>query len=127
MCSFCSFFQVTVFQVVKNPGRPDNFTFAVDGSFRNMTAYITGASTLTFSLTSSTGVATAFVSEVKINIYILNDQNVTFPLQTSLELFVLVDNSVVSQCFFLFQVYLRVPVSQVVLWDPSPQQETYVV
>ncbi|XP_044046814.1 von Willebrand factor A domain-containing protein 7-like [Siniperca chuatsi] len=48
---------VTVFQVVRNPGRPDNFTFTVDGSLRNMTTYITGASSLTFSLTSSTGVS----------------------------------------------------------------------
>ncbi|XP_077936646.1 von Willebrand factor A domain-containing protein 7 isoform X1 [Gasterosteus aculeatus] len=47
---------VTVFQVVRNPGRPDNFTFTVDGSLRNMTAYITGTSSLTFELTSSTGV-----------------------------------------------------------------------
>ncbi|XP_054460556.1 von Willebrand factor A domain-containing protein 7 [Anoplopoma fimbria] len=48
---------VTVFQVVTNPGRPDNFTFTVDGSLRNMTAYITGTSSLTFDLTSSTGVS----------------------------------------------------------------------
>ncbi|XP_056225781.1 von Willebrand factor A domain-containing protein 7 [Seriola aureovittata] len=48
---------VTVFQVVRNPGIPDNFTFTVDGSLRNMTAYITGASSLTFSLTSPTGVS----------------------------------------------------------------------
>ncbi|KAM3622807.1 uncharacterized protein V6R79_003398 [Siganus canaliculatus] len=46
---------VTVFQVVRNPGTPDNFTFTVDGSLRNMTAYITGSSSLTFNLTSSTG------------------------------------------------------------------------
>ncbi|XP_070683883.1 von Willebrand factor A domain-containing protein 7-like [Pempheris klunzingeri] len=48
---------VTVFQVVRNPGTPHNFTFTVDGSMRNVTAYITGASSLTFSLTSSTGVS----------------------------------------------------------------------
>ncbi|XP_041790345.1 von Willebrand factor A domain-containing protein 7 isoform X2 [Chelmon rostratus] len=48
---------VTVFQVVRNPGRPDNFTFTVDGSLRNMTAYITGAPSLTFNLTSSKGVS----------------------------------------------------------------------
>uniref|UniRef100_A0A3B4U9U7 von Willebrand factor A domain-containing protein 7-like n=1 Tax=Seriola dumerili TaxID=41447 RepID=A0A3B4U9U7_SERDU len=48
---------VTVFQVVRNPGIPDNFTFTVDGSLRNMTAYVTGASSLTFSLTSPTGVS----------------------------------------------------------------------
>ncbi|XP_071361129.1 von Willebrand factor A domain-containing protein 7 [Trachinotus anak] len=48
---------VTVFQVVRNPGRPDNFTFTVDGSLRNMTAYVTGASSLTFSLTGPTGVS----------------------------------------------------------------------
>ncbi|KAL6110279.1 uncharacterized protein ACO6RY_19394 [Pungitius sinensis] len=47
---------VTVFQVVRNPGRPDRFTFTVDGSLRNVTAYITGTSSLTFDLTSSTGV-----------------------------------------------------------------------
>nr|XP_046264832.1 von Willebrand factor A domain-containing protein 7-like [Scatophagus argus] len=48
---------VTVFQVVRNPGRPDNFTFTVDGSLRNMTAYITGTSSLSFNLTSSTGIS----------------------------------------------------------------------
>ncbi|KAK5899641.1 hypothetical protein CesoFtcFv8_009100 [Champsocephalus esox] len=48
---------VTVFQVVRNPGRPDNFTFIVDGSLMNLTAYITGASSLTFDLTSPTGVS----------------------------------------------------------------------
>ncbi|KAA8595044.1 hypothetical protein FQN60_012179, partial [Etheostoma spectabile] len=42
--------------VVKNPGRPDNFTFTVDGSLRNITAYVIGASSLTFNLPSSTGV-----------------------------------------------------------------------
>uniref|UniRef100_A0AAQ6A6K1 VWFA domain-containing protein n=1 Tax=Amphiprion ocellaris TaxID=80972 RepID=A0AAQ6A6K1_AMPOC len=46
---------VTVFQVVKNPGTPDNFNFAVDDSLRNITIYITGGSSLTFNLTSSTG------------------------------------------------------------------------
>ena len=53
-CSFC--FQVSIFQVVKNPGMPDNFTFTVDGSLRNITVYITGDSSLTFDLTSPTGV-----------------------------------------------------------------------
>nr|XP_019939288.1 PREDICTED: von Willebrand factor A domain-containing protein 7-like [Paralichthys olivaceus]XP_019939289.1 PREDICTED: von Willebrand factor A domain-containing protein 7-like [Paralichthys olivaceus] len=48
---------VTVFQVVRNPGRPDNFTFTVDGSLRNMTVYVTGASSLTFNLTSSSGLS----------------------------------------------------------------------
>ncbi|XP_029997020.1 von Willebrand factor A domain-containing protein 7 isoform X2 [Sphaeramia orbicularis] len=47
---------VTVFQVVSNPGKPDNFSFTVDGSLKNMTAYITGKSSLTFSITSATGV-----------------------------------------------------------------------
>ncbi|KAM7393983.1 hypothetical protein PAMP_020812 [Pampus punctatissimus] len=54
---------VTVFQIVRNPGRPDHFTFTVDGSLRNMTTYITGASSLTFSLTSSTG--GVIVSQIK--------------------------------------------------------------
>ncbi|KAM7419016.1 hypothetical protein PAMA_016233 [Pampus argenteus] len=48
---------VTVFHVVRNPGRPDHFTFTVDRSLRNMTTYITGASSLTFNLTSSTGLS----------------------------------------------------------------------
>ncbi|KAL3996218.1 solute carrier family 6 (neurotransmitter transporter, GABA) member 1 [Sarotherodon galilaeus] len=48
---------VTVFQASRNPGRPDNFNFTVDGSLQNITAYITGDSPLTFSLTSSTGVS----------------------------------------------------------------------
>uniref|UniRef100_A0AAZ1WUY8 von Willebrand factor A domain containing 10, tandem duplicate 1 n=1 Tax=Oreochromis aureus TaxID=47969 RepID=A0AAZ1WUY8_OREAU len=45
---------VTVFQASRNPGRPDNFNFTIDGSLQNITAYITGDSPLTFSLTSST-------------------------------------------------------------------------
>lgn len=54
--SFCAFlFQVTVFQAVMNPGRPDHFTFIVDASVSNMIIYITGGSSLTFRLTSSTG------------------------------------------------------------------------
>uniref|UniRef100_A0A668A4N0 Uncharacterized protein n=2 Tax=Myripristis murdjan TaxID=586833 RepID=A0A668A4N0_9TELE len=48
---------VTVFQAVRSPGKPENFTFLVDGSIKNLTAYITGVSSLTFSLTSSTGVS----------------------------------------------------------------------
>ncbi|CAJ1052706.1 Hypothetical predicted protein [Xyrichtys novacula] len=48
---------VTVFQVVKNPGRPDNFTFTLDDSLRNVTAYVTGASSLSFTLTSPSGVS----------------------------------------------------------------------
>ncbi|XP_026216728.1 von Willebrand factor A domain-containing protein 7 [Anabas testudineus] len=48
---------VTVFQTVKNPGRPDRFTFTVDGLLRNMTVYITGSRTLTFRVTSPTGVS----------------------------------------------------------------------
>ncbi|XP_076023377.1 von Willebrand factor A domain-containing protein 7-like [Genypterus blacodes] len=48
---------VTVFQIAKNPGRPDNFTFTVDESLRNMTVYITGRSSLTFNLSRSTGVS----------------------------------------------------------------------
>ncbi|XP_028273705.1 von Willebrand factor A domain-containing protein 7-like [Parambassis ranga] len=48
---------VTVFQTVKNPGKPDNFTFNVDGSSRNLTAYITGVPSLTFRLISPTGVS----------------------------------------------------------------------
>ncbi|XP_074521568.1 von Willebrand factor A domain-containing protein 7 [Halichoeres trimaculatus] len=48
---------VTVFQVVRNPGKPDDFTFPVDDSLKNMTAYVTGDSSLTFTLTSSSGVS----------------------------------------------------------------------
>ncbi|XP_041640427.1 von Willebrand factor A domain-containing protein 7 isoform X2 [Cheilinus undulatus] len=51
---------VTVFQVVKNPGKPDYFTFTIDGSLKNMTVYITGASSLTFTLTSPAGVSQSF-------------------------------------------------------------------
>ncbi|XP_061625324.1 von Willebrand factor A domain-containing protein 7-like [Phyllopteryx taeniolatus] len=48
---------VTVFQVVMNPGKPDNFTFVFDSSLRNVTVYITGTSSLSFNLTSATGVS----------------------------------------------------------------------
>ena len=53
LCS--SLFQVTVFQAALNPGRPEKFTFIVDASLSNMIIYITGVSSLTFTLTSSTG------------------------------------------------------------------------
>ncbi|KAG9332284.1 hypothetical protein JZ751_015445 [Albula glossodonta] len=45
---------VNILQAVRNPGRPDNFTFTVDPSVRNLTVYLTG-SPLTFSLHSPTG------------------------------------------------------------------------
>uniref|UniRef100_A0A3Q2WP71 Uncharacterized protein n=1 Tax=Haplochromis burtoni TaxID=8153 RepID=A0A3Q2WP71_HAPBU len=48
---------VTVFQVVMDPGRPDNFNFTVDSSVSNVIIYITGVSSLTFTLTSSAGVS----------------------------------------------------------------------
>eukprot|EP00066_Takifugu_rubripes_P029850 XP_011619116.1 PREDICTED: von Willebrand factor A domain-containing protein 7-like [Takifugu rubripes] len=47
---------VTVFQVVRNPGRPDQFTFTVDSSLINVTIYITGFPPLTFNLTDPSGV-----------------------------------------------------------------------
>ncbi|KAG9328443.1 hypothetical protein JZ751_013929 [Albula glossodonta] len=47
---------VNILQAVRNPGRPDNFTFTVDPSVRNLTVYLTG-SPLTFSLHSPTGVS----------------------------------------------------------------------
>ncbi|XP_077460424.1 von Willebrand factor A domain-containing protein 7-like [Stigmatopora argus] len=46
---------VTVFQVVMNPGKPDNFTFALDSSLRNITVYITGVSSLSFNITTPAG------------------------------------------------------------------------
>ncbi|XP_077380532.1 von Willebrand factor A domain-containing protein 7-like [Festucalex cinctus] len=48
---------VTIFQVVMNPGKPDNFTFTLDSSLRSIIIYITGTSSLSFNLTSSTGVS----------------------------------------------------------------------
>lgn len=50
-----SVFQVTVFQVVRNPGRPDQFTFTIDSSLINVTIYITGFLPLTFNLTDPSG------------------------------------------------------------------------
>lgn len=50
-----SVFQVTVFQVVRNPGRPDQFTFTIDSSLINVTIYITGFPPLTFNLTDPSG------------------------------------------------------------------------
>lgn len=47
--------QVMIFQVAQNTGRSENFTFAVDGSLQNLTVYITGLSSLTFSLTNPAG------------------------------------------------------------------------
>ncbi|XP_028302235.1 von Willebrand factor A domain-containing protein 7-like isoform X2 [Gouania willdenowi] len=50
---------VTIFQAVVNPGRNNNFTFTVDDLTQNLTAYVTGDSSLSFKLTSSTGVSQA--------------------------------------------------------------------
>uniref|UniRef100_A0A672ISW4 von Willebrand factor A domain-containing protein 7-like n=1 Tax=Salarias fasciatus TaxID=181472 RepID=A0A672ISW4_SALFA len=48
---------VTVFQATVDPGRSENFPFAIDASIRNIIIYITGVqASLTFGLTSSTGV-----------------------------------------------------------------------
>lgn len=52
---YISVFQVTVFQVVRNPGRPGQFTFTVDSSLINVTIYITGFPPLTFNLTDPSG------------------------------------------------------------------------
>ncbi|XP_029949231.1 von Willebrand factor A domain-containing protein 7-like [Salarias fasciatus] len=49
---------VTVFQATVDPGRRDNFPFAIDASITNIIIYITGVqASLTFRLTSSTGVS----------------------------------------------------------------------
>ncbi|XP_029949227.1 von Willebrand factor A domain-containing protein 7-like [Salarias fasciatus] len=49
---------VTVFQAAVDPGRPMNFSFVIDASVRNIIIYITGVQrSLTFRLTSSTGVS----------------------------------------------------------------------
>ncbi|KAM6971809.1 von Willebrand factor A domain-containing protein 7-like [Aplochiton taeniatus] len=50
---------VTVFQVSRNPGKSENFSFPVDGSLMNMTVYVTGGSLLTFNITNPTGVSQA--------------------------------------------------------------------
>ncbi|KAK6317580.1 hypothetical protein J4Q44_G00129800, partial [Coregonus suidteri] len=47
---------VTILQAVRSPGRADNFSFTVDESVRNLTAYVTGSS-LSFTLTSPSGVS----------------------------------------------------------------------
>lgn len=46
---------MTVFQAVRNPGRPDQFAFTLDASLINVTVYVTGFSPLTFNLTSPSG------------------------------------------------------------------------
>ncbi|XP_057698886.1 von Willebrand factor A domain-containing protein 7-like [Corythoichthys intestinalis] len=48
---------VTVFQAARDPGEPACFTFDVDASLTNITIYIMGTSSLTFDITSSTGVS----------------------------------------------------------------------
>uniref|UniRef100_A0A3P8S1Z2 von Willebrand factor A domain containing 10, tandem duplicate 1 n=1 Tax=Amphiprion percula TaxID=161767 RepID=A0A3P8S1Z2_AMPPE len=45
---------VTVFQAVINPGRPESLAFTVDALINNIIIYVTGAPSLTFTLTSST-------------------------------------------------------------------------
>ncbi|XP_056092826.1 von Willebrand factor A domain-containing protein 7-like [Rhinichthys klamathensis goyatoka] len=45
---------VTVFQIVRNPGKTEAFSFIVDSSLKNITIYITGNSLL-FNITSPTG------------------------------------------------------------------------
>lgn len=59
VCSLAPW-QVTLLQAVRRPGKPDTFSFQVDGSMQNLTAYITGAPSLTFNLTSSSGAHTPF-------------------------------------------------------------------
>lgn len=96
-----SFFclQVTILQVTQNPGQPKNFTFAVDGSLQNLTLYITGFSSLTFSLTNPAGDVADFVLG-----HLGCRRSNTFP-----------------PC----QVLLRAPVRQMVLWRPSPRLGIY--
>lgn len=70
------FIQVTVFHVVRNPGRAGDFIFTVDASLKHVTAYITGASPLTFDLTSPTGVVTSdyfsyFTMNIAVNLVLL--------------------------------------------------------
>lgn len=85
------YLQVTIFQVTQNPGRPENFTFAVDGSLQNLTVYITGLSSLTFSLTNPAG-------DVESSVLVIFNVVVV----------------VVLTRFLLCQVFLRVPVRQTV-------------
>ncbi|XP_061736376.1 von Willebrand factor A domain-containing protein 7-like isoform X2 [Nerophis ophidion] len=54
---------VTVFQDVKNPGAPCNFSFFIDDTLSNITILLTGTPSLTFTLRSPTG-ATQTSSEV---------------------------------------------------------------
>lgn len=51
------YLQVTVFQIVRNPGKAETFSFIVDSSLKNMTIYITGSS-LVFNITSPSGMLT---------------------------------------------------------------------
>ncbi|XP_061889584.1 von Willebrand factor A domain-containing protein 7-like [Entelurus aequoreus] len=46
---------VTVFQDVKNPGAPCNFSFFIDDTLSNITILLTGAPSLNFTLRSPTG------------------------------------------------------------------------
>uniref|UniRef100_A0A8C5H930 von Willebrand factor A domain-containing protein 7-like n=1 Tax=Gouania willdenowi TaxID=441366 RepID=A0A8C5H930_GOUWI len=48
---------VTVFQVTEDPGKPENFTFIVDAATSNIKIFVTGISSLTFQLTSPSGVS----------------------------------------------------------------------
>ncbi|XP_022075422.2 probable serine/threonine-protein kinase dyrk2 isoform X1 [Acanthochromis polyacanthus] len=57
---------VTVFQAAINPGRPENLTFTVDALINNMIIYITGASSLTFTLTSSTGAVQRHMLDISV-------------------------------------------------------------
>lgn len=73
------------------------FSFAVDGSLRNVIVYITGSPALTFSVTSPTG-----------------DFSSSLDLGGAGKLLL---NCLLYRC--LHQVYLRVPPSTVVLWRLS--------
>ncbi|XP_060941924.1 von Willebrand factor A domain-containing protein 7-like [Limanda limanda] len=48
--------QVLLLQAARSPGKPDNFTFTVDESVKNLTIFITGRS-VTFTLISPSGVS----------------------------------------------------------------------
>ncbi|XP_060942359.1 von Willebrand factor A domain-containing protein 7-like [Limanda limanda] len=53
--------QVLLLQAARSPGKPDNFTFTVDETVKNLTIFITGRS-VTFTLISPSGVSQSSVN-----------------------------------------------------------------
>lgn len=61
---------MTLLQIVRDPGRDANFTFAVDGTVTNLTVYITGQ-VVSYTVTSPSGETATKKGPSQTNVAIL--------------------------------------------------------